>query len=322
MLVKRVVNKIRRMVLDKKKKSLVNEVSRAEPQYGLNSEPRNPKIIVSLTSYPARFKTIIPTLKSLLMQDVKPDRIILWYDCDSTAITQDMHVMEKYGIEYIHIPQNLKPHNKYYWAFRNFPDDLIITVDDDIVYPHDLIRSLFDTHQQFPDCVVARRAHLITFEGNEMKPYNDWIFEYPENDVPGYLFLATGVGGVLYPPGCMDSRIFDLEGIKSCLNADDIWLRYMEWLHGTKVVIADCKDNMRHPPVVSGSQTTGLCQTNVDHSQNDEYISHMNVVYGQQVKQVLISHLPDTDLKYLPDQFRKEVEEFRTQNKQDKTPAE
>ena len=321
MLIKRVVNTIRRTVLDAKKKKLVNEVKRAGVQYGLNRDQRDQKIIVSLTSYPARFQTIIPTLKSLLMQDTKPDRIILWYDCDSSAITKEMHAMEQYGIEFIHIPMNLKPHNKYYFAFRNFPEDLIITVDDDIVYPHDLIRSLFETHQRFPDCVVARRAHLITFEGNEMKPYNNWIFEYPENEVPGFLLLATGVGGVLYPPGCMDERVFDLDGIHSCLNADDIWLRYMEWLHGTKVVVAAAGDGMRLPPLVQGSQTTGLCQTNVDRSQNDEYISHMNQVYGSQVKQTLLPLLPDSDLKFLPELYRNEVSEFRKKNRENKTPA-
>ena len=43
--------------------------------------------------------------------------------------------------------------------------------------------------------------------------------------------VAIGVGGVLYPPHIFDSNIqyFNETDIKEiCLNADDIWLKYLE----------------------------------------------------------------------------------------------
>src|SRR5690606_34955355 len=36
------------------------------------------RLIVSLTSYPARFKGLAKTLRTLLAQTVRPDRLILW----------------------------------------------------------------------------------------------------------------------------------------------------------------------------------------------------------------------------------------------------
>lgn len=49
--------------------------------------------------------------------------------------------------------------------------------------------------------------------------------------------LATGVGGILYPPHCMDNRLFDIEKIQQlCLYGDDIWLKAMQLLSGTPVV--------------------------------------------------------------------------------------
>ena len=45
---------------------------------GITSAKRNPLLIVSLTSYPLRMKTIHFTLHTLLNQSIKPDKIILW----------------------------------------------------------------------------------------------------------------------------------------------------------------------------------------------------------------------------------------------------
>ena len=46
--------------------------------YGLNDETRNPKVIVSLTSYPKRITDIQYTLFSIFNQTFKPDKIVLW----------------------------------------------------------------------------------------------------------------------------------------------------------------------------------------------------------------------------------------------------
>src|SRR5688500_5188057 len=36
------------------------------------------ELIISLTSYPARFRTLHLSLRCLLTQSIKPDRIVLW----------------------------------------------------------------------------------------------------------------------------------------------------------------------------------------------------------------------------------------------------
>lgn len=38
--------------------------------------------------------------------------------------------------------------------------------------------------------------------------------------------MAVGVGGILYPPSCLDKRAFDINKIQElCIGADDIWLK-------------------------------------------------------------------------------------------------
>ena len=38
----------------------------------------NGKLVVSLTSYPDRYKTLNFTLRTILSQSIKPDKILLW----------------------------------------------------------------------------------------------------------------------------------------------------------------------------------------------------------------------------------------------------
>lgn len=45
---------------------------------GVNQQQRNPRLIVSLTSFPQRIGEIQYTLYSLLKQTCKPDAVILW----------------------------------------------------------------------------------------------------------------------------------------------------------------------------------------------------------------------------------------------------
>ncbi len=99
----------------RKKKALVNAVQNSRAEFGIR-----PHIVISLTSYPARFNTVCKTLKSLLNQNMKPDRIIVYLDVVDEAVTTEMRDLEKYGIEYRTSMENLKPHTKYFLQCRNF----------------------------------------------------------------------------------------------------------------------------------------------------------------------------------------------------------
>ena len=53
---------------------------------GVEEPSRQQKIIVSLTSYPKRFRYLHLTVKSLLLQTVKPDKIILYLGDDARDV--------------------------------------------------------------------------------------------------------------------------------------------------------------------------------------------------------------------------------------------
>jgi hypothetical protein len=261
---------------------LVNNYYKVKPiSYGLNkTENRKHKINISLTSYPQRFSTLHICIKSLLNQSVKPDRIILWLtENDYGKVPKELLVLEEYGLTIKTCNEDLKPHKKYYYTMKEFPEDIIITVDDDAIYDRNLIKDLMHSFIEHPNAVSAKRVHKIVASNNIVKPYNEWVSECDDIKKPSMNLFATGVGGVLYPPHCMSNEAFNIVNIKClCINADDIWLKYMEVLNNTPVVLA--KSKIMHPITILSAQATALNNTNINQNENDKYISVMTQYYN------------------------------------------
>lgn len=254
-------------------------VNRAPLSYGLNTEEnRNEKIIVSLTSFTPRFEKIHLCLKSLLLQSVKPDRIIVYLGSDSSeeVFTKEMRELERFGIEYrIDENRNIRSHMKYFFSVQEFENDLVVTADDDIYYPSNWLESLLKTHDKYPNAVCARRVHRVKKMGDGLASYNSWEDQCRSISKPSFDLLATGVGGVLYPPHCLDCRAFDEKAIKDlCYEADDVWLKCMEVLNKTPVVwVKNWEVDLL---AVEKVQKAALSNQNVDFCKNDLFL--MNVM--------------------------------------------
>lgn len=254
------------------------------PADGLNKEPRDKKLILSMTSYGPRLKTVHITVGTLLRQTLKPDKIVVCIaEADYKNITPQMKKLEKTGMIEILKAEDLKsPHMKYFYTMQKYPDDIIITVDDDIVYRSDLIEKLYEAYKQFPDCVCACRVHRMRLdEEGALLPYRQWKMRSsefiltPRND-----YFATGVGGVLYPPHIMHEDLFRLDIIReTCLKADDVWLKVMELLNGVKVVLADRNQALEY---IDDTQQAGLFNNNVGENQNDIQIENVLSHYDRE----------------------------------------
>ena len=278
------LRKFRKFVLNKERQAVRNEFYNSNTQLDINHTPREKKIILSLTTFPPRFKFIPITLQSLLKQTVRPDKIIVWLGNDSKEITEEMKSYEQYGVEFIFMEDNLMPHKKFIYAIQQYPEDIIITADDDIIYPEDYIQVLMDSYRKYPNYISARRVHYITRKSNgNLFPYNNWINNFSLLRKPSHRLLATGGAGVLYPPHSLPQQAFNAELIKKyCLKADDIWLKFMELLNGTKVVWAPSK--CIEPPSIRESQEVALSCTNTKQNQNDIYINNMLKLYRNELK--------------------------------------
>ena len=237
-------------------------------------------MVVSLTSTGDRIKYILPTLYSLASQTRKPDLIVLWLGKDKAYPKGVLSKIREMGI-LIRFREDLGPNTKYYYAFNEYCNDMVITVDDDIIYHKDMTEELYRAYLKHPEAVTARRVHKIRFDRNR-KPvrYKDWIWEYRDAVSPTHDLFATGVGGVLYPPAvmsyiCRESKDF----LKVCPKADDIWLKFCELKNGIRVFAVP--DAGFHKDSVNlRTLKTSLAEKNIDRGRNDRYLRSCSQYFG------------------------------------------
>lgn len=88
-----------------------------------------------------------------------------------------MLACQEHGIQIEWTPDDLRPHKKYYYAMQKWPEDIIVTVDDDILCPPDMLERLCRSYQRWPHAVSTLRAHLMQF-GQEgyLQPYGLWRY--------------------------------------------------------------------------------------------------------------------------------------------------
>lgn len=249
-------------------------------EYEILQAMLNRRLIVSLTTYPARIDGLAPVLESLYNQDRQADEIILWLaEEEFPGKEQDL---PKYLTELVDQNRlvirwcdNLKPHKKYFYAFQEYPDDLIVTVDDDLLYSKNMLSSLHRSYLMYPEAVSAVRVHLMMVsEDNGILPYNAWV---RETDcclyTPSMQLFATGGAGTLYPPELFRKEFLDRDAIQeNSPLADDLWLKAMELLSGVPVVAARPREALQYLP---GSQEDALKLVNDEQKQNDVQLENI-----------------------------------------------
>lgn len=239
--------------------------TQSNSKYKLKKEGKKEQLtIVSLTSFPARIPTLWMTIESILRQTIKPDKIVLHLTesqiMDIESLPKSLLRLRERGLEIKLIKEEIKSHTKYYQAFKDYPNDIVITVDDDLFYRSDLIENLLNSHHKYPNAIIANWV-------KEIKPNTPLYREWPDGNFESlsHHFLLLGVGGVLYPPKCMYKDIFNVEMIRSlCLTADDVWLSCMALLANTPIYYTNYKYN--YLPVLIKNNTT-LISVNKDRNQ-------------------------------------------------------
>ncbi len=116
-----------------------------------NGVDKSRNVIISLTSYPARIDTLHLTVMTLLNQTVKPRSVMLWLANEQFPKREDelpekLLALKKYGLE-IRFCEDLRPHKKYYYTMKENPECYVITVDDDVFYPENLVEELMTASQ-------------------------------------------------------------------------------------------------------------------------------------------------------------------------------
>ncbi len=247
----------------------------------------NSKVIVSLTTYNKRIYDVYLAIESIMQQTVKPSKIILWLDENEFRpdnIPNSLILQQKRGLE-IRFCANIKSYKKLIPTLKNYSNDIIITIDDDVIYPFDLVERLLKGYYTDPKCIYFTRGHKIRINENGLPlPYREWHIDAIGNqdqcpfakDLRGYDMLSfpTGIGGILYPPNSLHHEVLN-ENVfmKICPNADDVWFKAMSLINGTY-----CRQVYIEKPfyekflVIQDGQDIALNITNYKNNGNDMQI--------------------------------------------------
>lgn len=242
--------------------------------------------IVSLTSFPARIDVAWLAIESIIRQQVRPERIILWlsveqFECIDTLPIQLQRQQEN-GLEIRFVSGDIRSHKKYYYAYKEFPDKKIILIDDDIFYPSYFIKNLVDAYNATTAekrVVCCYAMHIRYDESGHILPYNTWMKEkeYGSSEAED-LFFGSG-GGIIAMAKDFHADLTNLNlALKLTPTADDIWLNAMAKLSLAKKIKIG---KGLFLPIVT-KVDTALYHVNVAEHKNDYQIE--NVMHYYQLR--------------------------------------
>ena len=200
------------------------------------------KVIVSLTSFPAAIPYAKDAIKSILDGSVLPDKIVLYLTAQQFAggkipsDLQDLITLNSIFEVRFH-NEIIRSYTKLIPAIQDFPNDILVTVDDDVRYHKNMLKRLLSRHKKYPNSIIGHRIRRIKLNAR----YRKWkcykrISLLTRSFKPSYRNLQTGVGGVLYPPNSLTEEMLQPEVFMQLApTVDDIWFWAAAVANGTKI---------------------------------------------------------------------------------------
>lgn len=232
------------------------------------------EVIITLTSYPGRIDHVYLTLRSLLMQSLGYSKILLVLSLEEFPMRNDSlprslrHLIRNHpnSLQIEFTQDNKKSFKKLLPALELYPESVLITVDDDVIYWRSFASTLYRAHKANERIIIGTRGTQMLHESGGLAPYISWP-QARYNEISSSVFL-TGRGGVLYPPHSLNPQVLDWTTASLlCPNGDDIWFKAMAILSGTESLVTYTKGEY---PDSGASQILALWRINVDLSENDE----------------------------------------------------
>lgn len=179
----------------------------------------------------------------------------------------------------------MKSYTKLIPALKLFPNDILVTADDDVYYNPQWLEKLYDSYINNKRSIHCHRIHRIILDETQ-KPLSYLQWEFFSNQMnESFLNFLTGVGGVLYPPHSLHPNVLKHELFQRLApHADDIWFWAMAVLNHTKIKVIE--NGYNNPITISETQNIGLWQTINIKGGNDYQLNNV-LNYFYEIKEIL-----------------------------------
>ncbi len=225
------------------------DIAQKIEQLPLNALKRNndaSDIVISLTTHGKRLEESAPYgIYSLFTQTVLPNRIVINVNQDvwnEDNLPYLIKRLMKSGLE-VNFCKDIRSHTKFIPTLRLYPNNPIITVDDDMCYEEHMIEELVTAYNNSDQkTIFCRQGVLPKKKNGKYIPYMQWddTIYFRHVDINGFSNPVSpyGVHGIIYPPHIFDDEIFKDEiFLKLAPHTDDIWFWLMEVRAGVKAQV-------------------------------------------------------------------------------------
>lgn len=225
-------------------------------------------VIVSLTSIPSRLKSLHLVIRSLLMQDVTPKKVVLWLHEEleaSLPTSLEKLKSDRFEIRYSTLTCS---HRKLIHSLEAFPEDVIVTCDDDQMYRADWLSLIYAEHLKNPGKVIGNRTvHINHDPDGRPLPFRQWKYPSDPGAANNRAHTPIGAWGVLYPPHSLSNEVGDSAlFLELAPRADDLWFKAMSLLKGTISIPA--AQYPKEPVPIAGTQKEALKKENLREDKN------------------------------------------------------
>ena len=125
------------------------------------------EIIVTMTSYKKRIVNVYDVVISILNNTIVPDRIICNLSSDEfpkkeLELPRELVELQKNNIFEIHwVKENVRQFKKLIPTIERFPDSVIISIDDDMLYNSNFIKTLYDEYLKHnKQCPISTGSYI------------------------------------------------------------------------------------------------------------------------------------------------------------------
>jgi hypothetical protein len=202
------------------------------------SNPRRTEIIISLTTIPSRLPALEPTIKSLLYQTRSAQRIRVYLPWRSLREDRSYEIPDFLNrlraVDIVRCDDS-GPATKFYPALQEFPpDQAILIVDDDRLYPPGFVDDFYHWTQRYPDIAIGAAGWIVPSDLTDRELTfwrNLWLVPpAPIKSTRIHTLVAVhileGYAGYLIKP-----RFFDLDQLgkygqapDAAFYVDDVWM--------------------------------------------------------------------------------------------------
>ena len=198
-------------------------------------------IIVTLTSYGKRMANIPQVVDTILSQTIRPDLIVINIADDELVPSDVMDYLTKNSVE-VNRVEDTKVYKKLIPTLRKYPKACVITIDDDFLYPNNMISEFISMHQRYPEYPLSGNRVIYegmqchcgcasltkaAFWGDYLYQIDDEIINHCPSDDLLYTFISTKAG---HPYLQTENEYFI--NMESCY--DDVENSYSKLIDGEK----------------------------------------------------------------------------------------